>query len=83
MLKLGLKKEEHNRKKLAERLKGTTQGGTEASSNHTFEQDNVGVEGNPLFVIPKISGFRRFTCKLLRSKYYDWFIITVICINSV
>ena len=41
------------------------------------------MDGNPLFIIPKYSLMRKFFCLLLRNKYYDYFIIIVIAVNSI
>ena len=82
VLHLGLMKVEKDKKYLSERLKGDTTC-AEVSNEYAFQLDNIGVDGNPIFIIKIDSGFRRLTTRLLRSAYYDWFIISMIFLNSV
>ncbi len=51
--------------------------------NNTFEVDNIGVDGDPIMIIPKFSMCRRFTSLILRNAYYDYFIMMVIFVNTI
>jgi voltage-dependent calcium channel L type alpha-1D len=44
---------------------------------------NMGVEGKPLFIVPLLSYFRRFTTRVLRNIYFDLFIIAIIFLNCI
>jgi hypothetical protein len=82
VLHLGLMKAEKDRRYLSERLKGDTNC-VEVSNEYAFKLDNIGVDDKPLNIINIDSGFRRFTTRILRSPYYDWFIISMIFLNCV
>lgn len=82
VLCLGLMEAEKDRRFLNERLKGETNC-VEESTEVTFKIDCIGVEGKPLFFIPIESDFRRFTTRVLRNKYFDWFIISMIFVNCI
>ena len=53
VLQLGLKKDEKARHKFNERIKAHLH-----DESPCFEMDNIGVDGNPLFLIQKYSKFR-------------------------
>lgn len=82
VLHLGLMKAEKDRRYLNERLKGDANC-VEVSNEYAFKLDNIGVDDKPLNIITIDSGFRRFTTRILRSPYYDWFIISMIFLNCV
>lgn len=65
-----------------EKLKGETNC-VEESIENNFKLDNIGVEGKPLNIVPIESFFRRFTTRLLRNFYFDWFIISMIFLNCI
>jgi hypothetical protein len=82
VLQLGLMKAEKDRRYLNERLKGEATC-VEESIEYNFKLDNIGVEGKPLNIVPIESCFRRFTTRLLRNNYFDWFIISMIFLNCI
>ncbi len=82
VLHLGLMKGEKDRRELNERLKGDTNC-VEMSNDYAFQLDSIGVNDKPLYIIPLDSLFRRFTTRILRSHYFDWFIISIIFLNCV
>ena len=75
-------KAEQDRRYLSERLKGDANC-VEVSNEYAFKLDNIGVDGKPLYVINIDSEFRRITTRVLRSTYYDFFIISMILLNCV
>jgi hypothetical protein len=75
-------KAEKDRRYLNERLKGETTC-VEESIEYNFKLDTIGVEGKPFNIVPIESCFRRFTTRLLRNFYFDWFIISMIFLNCI